>query len=128
MKSKKPAAKKDQPLRCSVEGDELVIRIGIDVLAFAFEEAEENNPFDYESKSGDFHRKYGVIDKGEFANDVARAMNDEAENGDTPLNLFLDRMMQAAVDDGSLGIEEMSEIRALQAAGEIDSEDTGKET
>lgn len=109
---------KDQPLKCSVEGDELVIRIGIDVLAFAFEEAEENNPFDYESESGDFRRKYGVIDKGEFANDVALAMNAEAENGDTPLNLFLDKMMQVAADDGSLGIEEISEIRALQAESE----------
>lgn len=116
---------KDQPLKCSVEDDELVIRVGIDTLAVCFEEADENNPFD--EKLNDFRRQFAVIDKVEFANDVALAMNDEAENGDTPLNLFLDKMTQAAADDGTLGIEELAEIRALQAAGEIGTEDKEEE-
>lgn len=100
-----------QPLRCSIEGDELVIRIGINTLAFAFNESEDNHEFD--EFVSDWRQLYVVIDEGKFASDVALAMNNEAEDGSAPLTLFLDKMMQAAADDGSMGIEEC-EVSALK--------------
>lgn len=95
----------DQPLRCKVEGDELVIRIGISTLAFAFKESPLNCPFN--EKAEDWLPLWQVTNEQEFAHDVARAINDEAEDGSTPLHLFLDKLMQAAADDGSLGIDEV---------------------
>jgi hypothetical protein len=100
-----------QILKCSVEDDELVIRIGIDTLAFAFHESDENNQWDHDLL--ETRRVYTVIDDLQFAHDVALAANYEAENGSTPLTTFLDDMMQAALNDGSTGVEEASEVEAM---------------
>ena len=35
-----------RPLSIEVEGNELVIRIGVDTLQFCFETGEENQPYD----------------------------------------------------------------------------------
>jgi len=61
-----------QPLSVKVEGDELVIRIGVDTLQFCFEVGDENNPFDDEA--GDFRRAYKVTNKYRFAKGVANAL------------------------------------------------------
>jgi hypothetical protein len=90
------------PLRAAVEDGKLIVAIGIETLAFAFEKSEENNPYD--EHTGDFKEKLRIGDKLQFSDDVVRAMNDEAEDGSTPLTRFIDSMMQEAVNQGSLGI------------------------
>jgi hypothetical protein len=90
------------PLRAIVEGDRLVISIGLNTLAFAFENSEENNPYDEDFC--DTKRQFSIGDPLEFAKDTCRAMNDEGEDGSTPLTRFLDSMMEEAVEQGSLGI------------------------
>jgi hypothetical protein len=95
------------PLRATVEGGRLVISIGVDTLAFAFENGEENNPFN--EQANDFERQLRIADPLQFAEDVCRELNDEAEDGSTPFTRFFDSMMEAAVENGSLGIEDSDE-------------------
>lgn len=87
----------DRPLQCEIEGDELVIRIGIDVLAFAAENIQE--VFDHE-------KEIKVCDKREFAKDVCRAMMHEEENGNNLLTDVFDKASIAAWEDGSIGCHE----------------------
>lgn len=85
-----------QPLTVNVEKDELVIRIGIDTLAYAFETGEENQPFDEEAD--DFRRSFKVTDKHKFAKGVGDALCDEKEDGSTPLTEILDEAFIRAVE------------------------------
>jgi hypothetical protein len=101
------AGKLDAPLSIAIVNNSLCITIGIERLAFCFKESEYNNPFDDELN--DYKRVDHIADKIEFAKDVIRAMCDKAENGATPLTDFLDRMCIAAVEDGSLGVEDPDE-------------------
>jgi hypothetical protein len=94
---------RDQPLEVSVDGEELVIRIGVDVVAFAANESDDFKPYDLET--GDWVQKFKVTDPLEFSRDVKRAMLDEGEDGSTPLSRFLDKMNVAALEDGSTGID-----------------------
>ncbi len=96
-----------QPLTIGVEGDELVIRIGVDTLAFAFETGEENQPFD--EKANDFRRSWKVIAPRDFAKGVANALCDEEEDGSTPLTGILDAAYIRAVEEGC-GVDEDGRI------------------
>jgi hypothetical protein len=87
------------PLRCRVHKGVLSIEIGIDTLAWAY----EHQPDNWTGEGDD--AKYRVVDKKEFARDVASEMNREAEDGSTPLSLFFDAMCTAAADDGSIAVE-----------------------
>jgi hypothetical protein len=92
------------PLSVEVEDGHLVIRIGIETLAWAAEHSHDFNPFD--DNENDFVQLWRVCDALEFAKDVRRALTDEAEDGSSPLTRLLDKMFMEAVGDGSLGIEE----------------------
>jgi hypothetical protein len=96
-----------QSLTVGVEGDELVIRIGVDTLTFAFETGEENQPFD--EKANDFRRSWKVVDKHRFAKGVANAVCDEEEDGSTPLTKILDEAYIKAVE-GDYGVDEDGRI------------------
>jgi hypothetical protein len=87
-----------QPLTIGVDGDELVIRIGVDTLVFAFETGEENMIFD--KKANDFRRSWKVVDKYKFAKGVGNALCNEEEDGSTPLTKILDEL--PCVLDGPL--------------------------
>jgi hypothetical protein len=75
---------KDQPLKAEVEGDRLVVSIGVKTLAWASQ-----------------HRNGGVLKDcrvdpeqlHEFSRDVTRAMCAEDELGATPLCNFLEDMI-----------------------------------
>lgn len=92
-----------KPLAVKVTSGKLVIDIGIHVLAHATAYADWANPFDEEHD--DYLRDFAIIDPQELAEDVKNAMLREREDGSTPLSDFLDAMTQAAIDDGTLGIE-----------------------
>ena len=96
-----------QPLTIGVEGDELVIRIGVDTLQFAFEIGEDNQPFDDEVN--DFRRSWKVTDKHKFARGVGNALCNEEEDGSTPLTKVLDEAYIHAVED-DMGVDEDGRI------------------
>lgn len=87
----------DQPLDCRVEGNQLVIRIGIDTLAFA---AMQNS-----GTSADIIYGAKVIDNREWAKDVRRELLREEEDGSSPLTNLLDRAMTSAAEEGSTALE-----------------------
>lgn len=86
---------RDQPLCCEVVADELIVRIGIDTLVFADKERRE-----YESG-----QRYRITSVLGFAEDVARELNREEENGATPLTDLLDAAMDRAIECGSQFVE-----------------------
>jgi len=94
----------NKPLNAEVDEGKLSIEIGISTLQFAFENGEENNPYD--DNLCDTVRTYSICDAQQFAKDVCRAMNDEAEDGSTPLTRFLYSMMQEAINQGTMGIND----------------------
>lgn len=104
LDSKTPAGR---PLNIDLEGDELVIRIGVDTLAFCFEISDSNQPFD--EAINDFRRSWKVTDKYKFAEGVGIALCDEAEDGSTPLTGILDEACGKAVED-DMGVDEDGRI------------------
>lgn len=97
-----------------VEGSELVIRMAIDDLVFAFETGEENQPFD--EKANDFRRSFKVTDKQEFAKGVISGLRDEEEDGSTPLTRILDDAFIHAVE-GAYGVDEDGRIVTNEMLG-----------
>ena len=94
---------KNRPLTVEVKGNELVIRIGIDTLAWAFERSEYNNPWDEDV--ADFIQTWKVEDPKQFAQDVSHEMLNEQEDGSTPVGHFVDQACQDALNEGSVAIE-----------------------
>jgi hypothetical protein len=102
-----PAAALDgrqEPLNVRVADGRLVVSMGIDTLAYALKFAPWAAP--YNETAHDYLSLYIVTDADELAKDVKRAMLDEAEDGSSPLTNFLDAMTKAAIEDGSLGVED----------------------
>jgi hypothetical protein len=93
---------KDAPLTVKIEDDQLVIRIGIDTLAFCFENSNINMPYD--EKVMDFPKVETICHPLEFAKDVRLMLLDEREDGSSVLTDLLDKACVAAVNDGSLGV------------------------
>jgi hypothetical protein len=96
---------KNRSLEAKIEGNELVIRIGIDTLAFCAEHCPLF--FDYDNKK---HREKGppyvtITNKNELAHDTIRELLREEEDGSTPLSDLFDNVILAAFEDGSLGFE-----------------------
>jgi hypothetical protein len=89
----------DAPLDAKIEGSQLVIRIGINTLAFA----AEHCPRFYDNEKGADPPYVKVTDKRELARDVVRALLHEQEDGTTPLCILLDDAFEFAYGDGSLG-------------------------
>lgn len=92
-------SKKDQPLVCYVERDQLVIRIGVDTLAFAYKERR-----DFEAEdAGRLTTK--ITNALGFAQDVAHELTDENELGATALTGLLDDAIDRAIENGSEFVE-----------------------
>ena len=104
LESKTPAG---LPLTVGLEGDQLVIRIGVDTLAFCFEISEDNQPFD--DKVNDFRRTWKINNKYRFAKGVASGLRVEEEDGSTPITKILDDAFIYAVED-SAGVEKDGRI------------------
>ena len=105
-----------QPLTVGVEGDELVIRIGVDTLVFAFETGEDNQPFDDEAR--DFRRSWKVVDKHRFAEGIGDALCDEEEDGSTPLTKVLDGACIHAVENAA-GVDDDGRIVTAEIFREL---------
>jgi hypothetical protein len=87
---------RDTPLHAAIEDNCLVIRIGIGMLANGAERIQEL--FDHEES-------LTVRDDMQFAKDVARAMEEEDEAGNSMLTKMLDEASVKAWEDGSEGCD-----------------------
>lgn len=104
----------NSPLKAEVEGDRLVISIGISTLAWASK--PENG--------GSLTRcKVDGRRRAAWARDVSREMTREDELGNSPLTQFLDKMMEAAADNGSEALNWPNDAGELR----LPDSDAGKE-
>lgn len=95
----------DRPLEVNVEGDELVIRIGVNTLQHATEHCERLR--DHRDRKHDFGGPYvEVVSSHVLADDVRGALNHEEEDGTTPVHVLFDDAVEAAFEDGSLAFAE----------------------
>lgn len=101
--------KRSTPLTARVEGDELVIRVGVDQLAHAIISADAFHGFSVEADA--YVRDFAISGPMGFAKDVVRAMQKESEDGSTPLTRFLDEVAGTAMDDGARGIKYDVEVK-----------------
>lgn len=96
MENEKKAvvASAETPLAVRVEGEQLVIRVGINRL-----------------DGGDCHPALPSLkfdNRYEWARDIIAELLSEEEDGSTPLSDLLDRAMTAALENGSIGVAEDS--------------------
>ena len=84
----------ESPLRVNIEGDELVIRIGVNRI-----DGHDNHP---EIPSLSFE------DRKQWVLDVIREIENGDELGGTPLIYMLDKCMSEALEQGSIGVAEDS--------------------
>lgn len=98
-----------KPLAVKMEGGVLTIEIGVHTLAHAVAFADWSNPFNHDKDEN--LRMFAISDPEAFAKDVIRAMLHEDELGASPLSGFLDRVTEAAVDDGAEGCEFDQQIK-----------------
>lgn len=98
MRKKNP---KDAELQVSVEDGALIIKIGVNTLAFS----AENGPLSDNYDPVKFPEPVKVIDPQKFALDVRFALVDElGEDGSTIVTQMLDRAIEEASENGSLYI------------------------
>lgn len=98
----------ETPLSVEVQDGDLVIRIGINVLAFACDRSNENNPFD--DRANDYRQMFQVTDPLEFAKDVRIALCAEGEDGSTLMTDLLDKVCMEAIYQGSTGVREVNNL------------------
>ena len=86
---------------CSIEGDDIVIRIPISALPHACQYAWDNK-YGFEQ-----HSLY-ISNIDEFSNDFVNELNSEGtgRSGDTIIDKMLDEVVIRATDNGAFGIEE----------------------
>jgi hypothetical protein len=87
----------EAPLRACIDGEAIVIRIGIDILAHAAENIQE---------LWDHEEKLKVCHKVAFARDVVRMLEHEDEIGASLLTKLFDEAAIDAWEDGSVGCHE----------------------
>jgi len=93
---------KNQPLKVSIEGDELVIRIGLETL----EIATENCPEFFDDEKRPYPPYLKVEDSYVWALEIVSQLEKEQEDGTTPVHLLLDQAMFDAWEDGRFGLKE----------------------
>ena len=101
-------ARSDQPLVASLEDHQIVIRIGINTLAYCFDISTANNP--YVDAKDAFIQSFKVIKQIEFANDVVSEMMSEGEDGSSMLTDLIETACDRAVDNGSGGVDESGRV------------------
>ena len=87
-------------LTVRLEGDAIVIRLPLDVLALALEGS-------WAASGMDDH--WRVTDASLFAPEVVRALEDEDEEGTTAVHKLFDAAFLAAIEAGAEGVEEIPE-------------------
>lgn len=105
MAKKKPKPN-ELPLTCAVEGDQFVIRVGLETLRHAAECESSGTFVQWDEETGEYKQNLRITDIKEFAKDVGYALERESESGASPLTNLLDQAMLEAAED-SAGVEEV---------------------
>lgn len=95
-----------QQIAVKVEGDVLTISIGVGLLAFAVQSPDIS----------DWPHDFYVSDPATFAKAVARCLEDEEEDGTTPVHQMLDAAAVAALENGCDGVEEGDVTKGIEIA------------
>lgn len=95
-------AHEDQQLKCEIANGVLTISIGIKSLAFAAENAEPVGDH-FADDNGDL--PWRVTDSLEFAREVGRELQREAEDGTNRMHLMFDAAFIAAIENGCEGVD-----------------------
>lgn len=85
---------------CRIKNRALTIQVSRKILAFA----ANNHP---DLWDGD-RQTFKVTNIAEFAKEVASALNDEGEDGSTPVTRMLDAAILHAIEQGSEHVEEVT--------------------
>ena len=96
---------KDRPLQATIIDDELIVRIGVDTLAFA----AEHVGLPVRGFGETVYPHWKVTDAAELARDVCRKLSHEAEDGSSRLTQLLDKAIIEAYEDGSTGFADEKE-------------------
>jgi hypothetical protein len=81
-----------------IVNEEIVICIPIATLPLAMEGACDLKTIDPPCR---------VTNPSAFAKDFVRALNDESEDGTTPIHRLFDAAMNAALENGATGVEDV---------------------
>ena len=96
----------DAALTCKVTNGQLIIAIGVDTLAHAFVHGPVGDKLAWDDEKYDWdYDRVKVTDAAGWAKEVVDAMLHEREDGSSPLTLFIDKMYEAALDDGAQHVE-----------------------
>ncbi len=83
----------------------MVIRIGIDTLAWAAQAERRDTPFwTYEWEKAEYVPRWKIIDNLEWARDVVCEITREEEDGSSLLTNLLDEASENALNQGSLAV------------------------
>ena len=86
---------------CSIEGDDIVIRIAIDTLPIAFAGGVD---------LGTIPPGVKITDAKAFAKEVVYVLEEEDEEGTTIIHKLFDKVMWQAVEGGCEGWEETKNV------------------
>lgn len=93
----------NRPLTVGIEGNEVVIRIGINTLKFVTEYCPRfYDGYKDPANDGPY---VTVEDKRELGKDICAALQHEEEDGTTPLYILFDDAIEYAYGDGSLAFK-----------------------
>lgn len=96
-------------LEIRIDGDQLQISIGIDTLCFAVEVG----------LNADLEKvKWAITDNDLFVKSIMRRLEDEEEDGTTPIHRTLDTAARKALEQGDEGIEAIPVSREVVGDGE----------
>jgi hypothetical protein len=94
------ARKQKRTAEAFIEKGEIVIRIAIDVLPSAYQAGID---------IGAIEPGFKITNARKFAPEVVRALNDEDEEGTTPIHRLFDAACEEAIEQGAEGVEESPE-------------------
>ena len=94
---------KDTELEVKIENEELVIRVGISTLCTAVRQCQviDHAVMDADGDEGAVE----ITDEAVFAKEILHALEQEEEDGSTPVHRMLDAAANWAIEQGCEGIE-----------------------
>ena len=85
------------PLTCAIEGEDIVIRIGIPPLMWALQHETV------------WESQFGITDPEAFSKAIVKALNEDDEEGTTLVHRMFDSAADAAMAQGCEGVEVVSD-------------------
>jgi hypothetical protein len=101
---------REAPLTVTLQDERVVIAVGIDTLAHCWMTGPERDRLRWDDLTNDYDPNIArIVEPQTFAEDVVRELKREQEDGTTPVHLLFDKAMLEAVEQGSLGVDDVEE-------------------